>query len=98
MSCEDVIHTAERCQRDLRWTVIATYSPTARPTMRAIATVSSLIAHSVMTDGLELMTTFSDFAITRRGRYGDVLVPEGRRRYAQCNALSRQREIQLSLH
>ena len=35
--------------------------------MAAIATVSCLIAHLVIIDGLELMTTFSDFAITRRG-------------------------------
>ena len=43
MSCEHVIHTSERCQRDLRWTVIATYSPTTPPAVNAIATGYILI-------------------------------------------------------
>ena len=54
------------------WTVIATYSPTVRPAMRAIATGPSPMMPLVMSDGREPVPTTSRFAITHRGRSGDV--------------------------
>eukprot|EP00966_Prymnesium_polylepis_P019827 457063-Prymnesium_polylepis.3 len=43
VSCEHVIHTSDACQRDLRWTIIATYSPTTPPAVHAIATGACLM-------------------------------------------------------
>ena len=72
MSCEHFIHTSDACQRDLVWTDIATYSPTTRPSLRAITTRSSLMIPSVMSDSREHVPTTSGFEITRRGGSGDV--------------------------
>ena len=72
MSCEHLIHTSDACQRDLRWTVIATFSPTTPPAVNTIATGSSLMIPLVMPGGREPVTTTSGFAITHRGRSGDV--------------------------
>ena len=58
---------------------MATYSPTARLTMRAIATRSSPMMSLVMPGGLEPVTTSSGFAIPRRGRSGDVRNDRSRR-------------------
>ena len=52
---------------DLRWTVIATYSPTTPPAVDAVATGSCLMIPSVMPDSREPVPTSSGFAITRRG-------------------------------
>ena len=71
MSCEHVIHTSDACQRDLRWTVIATYSPTTPPAVDAIATGSCPMMPSVILDSRDPVPTSSGFAITRRGRSGD---------------------------
>ena len=67
MSCEHIFHTSDACQRDLRWTVIATYSPTTPPAVDAVATGSCLMIPSVMPDSREPVPTSSGFAITRRG-------------------------------
>ena len=67
MSCEHVIHTSDACQRDPRWAVIATYSPTTPPAVDAIAMGSCPMMPSVMTDSREPVPTSSGFAITRRG-------------------------------
>ena len=72
MSCEHVIHTSDASQRDLIWTVIAIYSPTTPPAVDAIATGSCPMIPSVMPDSREPVPTSSGFAITRRGRSGDV--------------------------
>ena len=72
MSCEHLIHTSDACQRDLRWTVIATCSPTTPTAVDAIATGSSPMMPLVMSDGREPVPTTSRFAITHRGRSGDV--------------------------
>ena len=72
MSCEDVVHTSKVCQVDRRWTDVGAYRPTVLPPMRAIATGSCTMIPSVMPDSREPVTTSSGFAITRRGRSGDV--------------------------
>ena len=72
MSSEHVIHTSDACQRDPRWAVIATYSPTTPPAVDAIAMGSCPMMTSVMTDSREPVSTSSGFAITRRGRSGEV--------------------------
>ena len=71
MSCEHVIHTSDACQRDLRWTVIATYSPTTPPAVHAIATGACPMMPSVIIDSRDPVPTSSGFDITRRGRSGD---------------------------
>ena len=53
-------------------TVIATYSPTTPPAVDAIATGSCPMMPSVIPDNREPVTTASGFAVTRRGRPGDV--------------------------
>ena len=72
MSCEHVIHTSDTSQRDLTWTVIATYSPTTPPTMDAIATGSCPMMLPVMADRRQPVPTSSAFPVTRWGRSGDV--------------------------
>ena len=72
MSCEHLIHTSERCQRGLRWAVIATYIPTTPTAVDAIATGSRPMMPSVMTDSREPVPTTSGFETTRRGGSGDV--------------------------
>ena len=72
MSSEHVIHTSDACQRDPRWAVIATYSPTTPPAVDAIAMGSCPMMPSVMPDSREPVSTSSGFAITRRGRSGEV--------------------------
>ena len=72
MSCEHIFHTSDACQRDLRWTVIATYSPTTPPAVDAVATGSCLMIPSVMPDSREPVPTSSGFAISRRGRPGEL--------------------------
>ena len=69
-----------------RWTVIATYIPTALPAMRAIATRSSPMIPLVMSDGVEPVPTTSGFAIPRRGRSGDVAATRASGRGA-CGAI-----------
>ena len=63
---------SDACQRDRRWTVIATYSPTTPPAVDAIATGSCLMMPSVMPDSREPVPTSSGFAISRRGRPGEL--------------------------
>ena len=65
-----------------RWTVIATYSPTMRPAMRAIATGSSPMMPLVTSDGREPVPTTSGFATTHPGRCGDVAATGARGRAA----------------
>ena len=59
--------TVWHVRRILRWTVIATYSPTTPPAVDAVATGSCLMIPSVMPDSREPVPTSSGFAITRRG-------------------------------
>ena len=54
------------------WTVIATYSPTTPPAVDAVATGSCLMIPSVMPDSREPVPTSSGFAISRRGRPGEL--------------------------
>ena len=83
VSCEHVIHTLDACQRDLRWTVIATYSPTTPPAVHAIATGSCPMMPSVVPDRREPVPTASGFAVTRRGRPG-MLTATGAGREEGC--------------
>ena len=55
-------------------TVIEIYSRTARTAVHAMATESCPMTPPTMPDGLKPVTTASGFAITRRGRSGDVAV------------------------
>ena len=63
---------SDACQRDRRWTVIATYSPTTPPAVDAIATGSCPMMPPVMSDSRESVPTSSGFAISRRGRPGEL--------------------------
>ena len=58
---------SDACQRDRRWTVIATYSPTTPPAVDAVATGWCLMIPLVMPDSREPVPTSSGSAITRRG-------------------------------
>ena len=63
---------SDACLTDRRWTVIATYSPTTPPAVDAIATGSCPMMPSVMPDSREPVPTSSGFAISRRGRPGEL--------------------------
>ena len=66
------MYASDAYQRDPRWTVFATYSPTTPPSVDAIATGSCPIMPLVMLDSGDPVPTSSGFAITRRGGPGDV--------------------------
>ena len=74
LRCEQIFHTSAALQKDLRLTVIDAYSRTARPAVHAIATGSCPMSPPTMAAGLKPVATASGFAITRRGRSGDVAV------------------------
>jgi len=58
---------------DRRWTDVGEYSPTVPTAVHAIATGSSPMITSAMTDGREPVSTTSGCAVTRRGRPGLAL-------------------------